>query len=193
MFLRSIFTFLVILSIISTFYDIKTPNSQEDQKKIFVAFSLFTNFKKIFDVTPSAGSLNCIHGIRSISALCIILCHRVGMPSQNISKSQRNFLISTVLAVETFFVLGGFLQTISVLKLIEKNKLNIPRVLWRRYLRYTPAVLGASFLYVLHPHVLGENVFNENAVDMFRDACRELFWNYLSQTQNYCRKRFLFW
>jgi peptidoglycan/LPS O-acetylase OafA/YrhL len=85
-----------------------------------------------------------------------------------------------VLAVETFFVLGGFLQTISILKLIEKNRLNIPRVLWRRYLRYTPAGLGASFLYVLHPHLLGENVFN-----YFERVVENPFWPYLLQIQNY--------
>lgn len=50
--------------------------------------------------------------------------------------------------VETFFVMGGLLMTISTLNSISKNSLNIPRMILRRFLRYTP-LLAAMTLFTV--------------------------------------------
>jgi peptidoglycan/LPS O-acetylase OafA/YrhL len=69
----------------------------------------------------------------------------------HINEIQHRFAQSGRMAVDAFFVMGAMLQTISVLKGIDNKNLRIFRMLWKRYVRYTPAVMGAMFLQILQP------------------------------------------
>lgn len=168
---RILFSTIATLVIASTIYSL----TSKDPSKILTAFSLHTNGKKIFEYTSSRSLFNCLHGIRAISAIQVIYFHRNGYSQlYAMSPAELRFARSGRMAVDTFFVIGAMLQTISILKGIENKNLNILRMLWKRYMRYTPAVMGAMFLYILHP------LFMEALMSDLPLNCRNNFkWHYL--------------
>jgi hypothetical protein len=51
-------------------------NVSDPRKEILVAFSLYTNGRKMLDSKPSADTLTCLHGIRFLSICWVVLGHR---------------------------------------------------------------------------------------------------------------------
>lgn len=128
----------------------------KEPNKLLTAFSVYTNGSKLFDMTESKSSINSLHGLRAISIIWIMFGHRV---TNQLAIPYRNFntmiefhrqlysviVFSYSIAVDTFFLMGGLLLAMSTIRAIEKNNLNILRMILHRYLRYTP-VLGVSIL-----------------------------------------------
>jgi len=140
----------------------------------------------------SPSSINCLHGLRAISIFWIILGHRIHLqfPWGN-PKDYRAFMNERIismplhthhLAVDTFLVMGALLMTWSTLKDCEKKQLNIVRMIWRRYIRYTPVlaalVLGAASIFRF---TLNGPLY----LDMLRDNCINNWWWALLHIQNY--------
>lgn len=75
---RTIFAIILLVALGSTIYDIMAKINEFQPNKLYIAFSLYTNGQKLFDVTKSKSpnSINCLHGIRSLSILWIIFGHR---------------------------------------------------------------------------------------------------------------------
>lgn len=95
-----------------------------------IAFSAYTNGKKLFDMTrtESSQSIECLNGLRSLSLLWIIFGHRffdlfLG-PTTNFDYATEIWLGNIFslshttfhLAVDTFFLMGGLLVTWSLMK-----------------------------------------------------------------------------
>ncbi|KAG5684554.1 hypothetical protein PVAND_013779 [Polypedilum vanderplanki] len=189
------FSFITLLVIMSTTYEIKMKHNDriEEANRLLTSFSIYTNGAKLFDVTKikSASSLNCLHGLRAMSILWIILGHRYykqfpwGNPNQLEDFDQTllsSILKAHLLAVDTFFVMGALLLTWSTLRDCEKENMNILRMIWRRYLRYTP-VYAAMILIVIcfeKYFVTGPYVFTS-----LRDNCVTNWWMALLHIQNY--------
>lgn len=52
-------------------------DSKIDMLKLTImSFSLQTNYKRLFPTKINANEIQCLHGLRAISLLCIILFHR---------------------------------------------------------------------------------------------------------------------
>lgn len=168
---------------------------QREPNKLYISFSAYTNGQKLFDVrkSTSPNSINCLNGIRALSVLWIIFGHRFtnqqGFPVNNPVAMIEHFkhLYSVVfstfnLAVDTFFVIGGLLLTMSILNALEKKTLNIPRMILHRYLRYTP-VFAALILYVVS---LAKFVtFGPIQIHELKDQCVKYWWTSLLHIQNY--------
>ncbi|KAG5684550.1 hypothetical protein PVAND_013776 [Polypedilum vanderplanki] len=190
---QSFFSLIALLMIASTIYEILMKHRNEVPNRLYISFSVYTNGSKLFDVTKikSASSLNCLHGLRAMSIFWIILGHRVlnQHPWGNViefiefSQTAWSAIFSAYhIAVDTFFVMGALLMTWSTLRDCENGNLNILRMIWRRYLRYTP-VLAATILIVIcfskylysGPYIINEII----------DPCVSKWWMALLHIQNY--------
>lgn len=148
---------------------------------------------KLYDVTKTKGasSINCLHGLRALSIFWIMFGHRIynQFPLGNPVDFQefQNNIFSTVLkthtlAVDTFFIMGALLMTWSTLRDCDRKQLNIGRMIWRRYLRYTPTY-GALILFTISFSIRVLN--GPYIIEALRDVCVENWWSTLLHIQNY--------
>lgn len=166
-----------------------------ERNKLLAAFSVYTNGRKLIDITrqTSKNSIDCLLGLRAISVLWIMFGHRfsnqTAFPTRNrlVINEHYEHIYSTIvssysIAVDTFFVMGALLLTISTLNALDKKRLNVPRMILHRYLRYTPVfavlVLFMVSLWKFLPS--GPVVLPE-----FEDNCRKYWWSTLIHLQNY--------
>jgi peptidoglycan/LPS O-acetylase OafA/YrhL len=182
----------------STVYDIiKSKAKNSEPNKLLASFSVYSNGPKLFDVTKvkSPSSINCFHGLRSLSIFWIIIGHQFLflIPYGN-DNDAKNFVLFNIpigalirahpLAVDTFFVMGAILMTWSTLRDCEKKQLNILRMIWKRYLRYTP-VIAAVILFV----VAFSDIIQQGPLffGRFRNYCIKHWFFALLHVQNYIK------
>lgn len=177
----------------STSYDLFMHHKSKEPNKLLISFSVYTNGRKLFDMTESKSSINSLHGLRAISIIWIMFGHRVtnqvGIPHRNLNSliqfHQQWYSVivySYSIAVDTFFLMGALLLTMSVIRANEKNSLNIPRMILHRYLRYTP-VLGVAMLCTITlPRYLASGPFT---FDDFSKNCIDNWLPALLHVQNY--------
>ncbi|CRK88312.1 CLUMA_CG002091, isoform A [Clunio marinus] len=190
--LFSIFGFLLITS---TTYDVVMRRRETEPNKLLIAFSINTNGKELFDVTESKSpnAIKCLLGLRTLSLFWIILGHRFEyqrlFPNANtvtFLEHYDHFYIALHtafnIAVDTFFVMGSLLATTSILNALDKRRLNIPRLILHRYLRYTP-VLAALVLFTASlSRFFITGPFGE---DIEVVNCQNYWWSTLLHIQNY--------
>lgn len=184
----------------STIYEIITLKSKYPEiNKLLASFSVYTNGFKLFEITKikSQSSINCLHGLRAMSILWIILGHRIfNQYSWGNPKDVQAFLFGKsitagiinahTLAVDTFFVMGSLLMTWSTLRDCEKRQLNIPRMIWRRYIRYTPVYAALILIVVSFSKVLLQGPFY---IEALREPCIKNWWLTLLHVQNYLQQK----
>ncbi|XP_070501268.1 nose resistant to fluoxetine protein 6-like [Chironomus tepperi] len=195
----SLFSIFALLITASTIYDIiKLKSKNPEPNKLLSSFSVYTNGYKLFDITKSksSSSINCLHGLRGMSILWIILGHRItnqypwGNTNDFIEfltgKSIAAGIINAhTLAVDTFFVMGALLMTWSTLRDCEKKQLNIPRMIWRRYIRYTPIYAALILSVVSFSKVLLKGPFYSD----LSETCVKNWWLTLLHVQNYLQQK----
>lgn len=127
-FRRFLLTFLLLLTVASSIYDfVKKETNHAD---LLTTFSLRRNWNSLTKTsTGSSKSIDCINGLRVLSAFWIVSGHRAGRFSRNMTDYlDLNFIENEVLelielhqfAVDTFFVVSGYLLTISCLKAFQR-------------------------------------------------------------------------
>lgn len=133
---RIIFSTFGLMLILSTTYDVLMQYQEKETCKLYIAFSVYTNGEKLFDITRSKSkhSIDCLNGLRAIALMWIILGHRVlDRTFIHISTTNANekefeewmetlpsvFIASFHIWVDTFFVMGGLLVTWSLLKSLD--------------------------------------------------------------------------
>jgi peptidoglycan/LPS O-acetylase OafA/YrhL len=162
--------------------------------------------------SKAPSSINCIHGLRAMSIFWIILGHRVynhfpwGNPQdfRDFMNTPSSVIIKThPIAVDTFLVLGAVFMTWAVLRDCEKGELNIGRMIWRRYLRYTPAFAALILFVVSISKYFVNGPFPTSTIEplryiykmeyfsifteflFFRYVCTQTWWLALLHIQNY--------
>lgn len=164
-------------------------------KKLFISFSVYTNGQTLFDVkdSNSPSSINCLHGLRALSVLWIMFGHRFsnqqGFPVTNPAAVNQHYehvysviLTSYNVAVDTFFVMGALLVTLSTLNALDMKRLNIPKMILHRFLRYTP-VFAVLVLYTVSLSKFTVN--GPIQVPEIREQCAQYWWSALLHIQNY--------
>lgn len=162
--------------------------------KLFIVFSAYTHGRKLFDITEnkSPSSINCLNGLRAMSVFWIMFGHRIGnqasMPLANLVEFNEFYetfpsvIISAYhLAVDTFFLMGGLLVTQSLMRAFEGGTFNYFRLIYRRYIRYTP-VWAAIILYSVS---LMKFTLTGPFISDFSPACKKYWWSALLHIQNY--------
>lgn len=189
-----IFSIFGVLVIASTTYDVIARQRHSVPHELYITFSAYTNGEKLFDITEnkSPNAINCLNGLRALSVLWIIFGHRVlnqqSFPIANrmeVAMFYERFLVvfftAHHLAVDTFFLLGGLLVTTSIMQAQANGRLNILRMVYRRYIRYTP-VWAAIILFTVS---IGKFAVTGPMVLDLASPCRRFWWAALLHIQNY--------
>ncbi|XP_073962748.1 nose resistant to fluoxetine protein 6-like isoform X2 [Choristoneura fumiferana] len=198
----AVFSLIGIFTLLSTTYDIWHRFLREKDlvkpNGLLRCFSVYTNTQRLLTFSAASDAIDCIHGIRSISTLWVIVGHTsiaflneytINLFDYFVVCDQRTnmWMVSAELAVDTFLVLSGLLlvYTSTSIKKIKQMQLlkNIHVFYLQRLLRMFPllgcaVLLQASvFNYVsdgTNWHYMAENVL----------LCRQYWWTALLHVQN---------
>ncbi|XP_037070378.1 nose resistant to fluoxetine protein 6-like [Pollicipes pollicipes] len=168
-------------------------------QKVLLAFSVWTNGRKILDTSSSSDTLGCLHGMRFLSMTWVILGHQYifglfSVPWVN-QFSAFNVLNSVAFAavdnatvsVDSFFFLSGLLVAYVFMRNMEKTKgkFNIIMYYVHRYIRLTPVLaMTIGFVATLYVH-LGDGPFwGKNTVFGNPYICSKYWWKNLAYINN---------
>lgn len=158
---------------------------------IVMAFSAFSNGKRLLSTRTAIGVLEPLHGMRVITMAWIILGHTFFYKSYVLAgglfealeygKSIPFQIVLNVFpAVETFVTMSGILVAYTGLHKLEKCKgsFNLFSYFLHRYLRLTPAFMLVSLLMVLLPLTGSGPVWNET-LQPYAQSCEKNWWTNL--------------
>ncbi|KAB0798817.1 hypothetical protein PPYR_06697 [Photinus pyralis] len=160
-------------------------------------FSFYTNAKKLFTTTRSEDEISCLHGIRVLSMMWIIMAHYclayTHLPIRNMSfilkffnTNMSMFIIGAHNAVDTFFFISGL--TLSYVFMIYSRrgaKFNVFIFYVRRYIRLTPAMGVVILLYAFLLKYMGSGPLWPATIEKLVSGCRKNWWKALLYIQNY--------
>ncbi|CAO1316792.1 unnamed protein product [Diamesa tonsa] len=191
----SVFGFLLVLS---SSYEFHLNTKKRKPHELYVAFSVFKNWKNLFDVSESENpdTIHCLHGLRAFSIIWIMVGHRyvltfltpIANPTAYNKWMETVFsavVNSHTMASDTFLFISGLLITWSLMKNLDSGNFGVLKMYLHRYLRLTP-VYAVLILFVisLYRHI-GTGPYN--TVDVFSnpDHCTKYWWSALLHIQNY--------
>lgn len=197
----TLFGIIGALLIVSTVYDWYTETWKLARSESYLAFSILHNSQKLFaiNVKPNANSINCLHGIRSLSMVWIIFSHTimwyVFVPVLNLRK-MRDFqqtamalvFESAALSVDTFFFLSGLLISWMGLKELEKNngRINVIMMYVHRLIRLVPMIAIVIMFQLSVLKFFGSGPNWPTFVALLRNPCeRSTMWRTFMFIQNY--------
>ncbi|XP_028967043.1 O-acyltransferase like protein [Galendromus occidentalis] len=181
------------LLILGTVVDIFCGNDTRGLVRVARCFSARANYLRFTNttLTPESRRLDCLHGIRALSALWILYAHVCLKDWGNVDgiltllwmfKSPSGVILNQfVLALETFFTLLGF----SLYRLVtqERKRNNMPalklalKVILRRAVRYIVTGMGAmAVFYVLPLITSGPGI--DYMYPYLEDFCNARWWSY---------------
>ncbi|XP_059481793.1 nose resistant to fluoxetine protein 6-like [Neocloeon triangulifer] len=161
-----------------------------------MAFSLPTNWRKLFTISNSPNALKSLDGIRVLSTLWVVAGHKIIFtlqePWANKSfqiESLENIvnmpLINNMPSVDSFFLMSGLLRAFNLLKEFEGNRFQFVTDFVRRYLRLTPAYALVIAFYSTLLTRLGNGPRWEKFVTEPGEACAENWLYNLLYVNNY--------
>jgi peptidoglycan/LPS O-acetylase OafA/YrhL len=129
--------------------------------EFFLAFSLVRNIPKLLDTTSNARNISCLHGIRTLSMMWVILghCYFFWIITYNIDNLEEasnlplQFAFQAVanafFSVDSFFFLSGLLVMYLSLQQMDKTSGHFPWIKFyiHRFWRLTPTLLFALLIY----------------------------------------------
>ncbi|KAJ8956800.1 hypothetical protein NQ318_014214, partial [Aromia moschata] len=189
--------FLVIV-VISTAYDLYSNNQISVTKyELLVAFSAYSNGKKLFSITNNSTELSCLNGIRVLSMIWVVVGHMFMMmilsplfnliDGVNFTNSLRSMLIvSGTLSVDTFFVVGGVLVAYTFMKSrLNGIKFNLFHFYLHRYLRLTPPLAATVLVSATLLEYMGSGPNWGDVKPGLQENCQTYWWSTLLYVQNY--------
>ncbi|XP_066909543.1 nose resistant to fluoxetine protein 6-like isoform X2 [Halyomorpha halys] len=187
-----VFTMLIYISIwiviISTTMPKKwIPINSEVFHQIWDSFCLKRNLSNMLKTNTRCTLLSSLHGLRVLSQCMIVWYHIVlsemivNYPVLN-KFSYNEFLRSwrgaieteLVLAVDTFFVIGGILLTWNCLE--KKRKFNLISYYTHRYLRLTPPYLATLLVISTFANKLCDGPLCVYLIDKEKQSCASYWW-----------------
>lgn len=118
---RFVFVSIILLSVVSSAYDVITKLNGHEPRKSLTIFSFPRNFAELMKINKTESSINCIDGMKVLAAITIIIGHRsdfMGMPWPKhwMGIFVRNAIGMYQSSVDTFLVCSAFLITQSLLR-----------------------------------------------------------------------------
>ncbi|XP_059481821.1 nose resistant to fluoxetine protein 6-like [Neocloeon triangulifer] len=192
---------LVAIIFVATIIDVsKRELNNSGMQSCVKAFSLKQNLTDLLALPKvhATGQLSCLHGMRTLSMLWIILCHTysnagafplVNYVSYTQKFSQQWFMapiLNGYMAVDTFFLLSGLLTVyVPMMDLTKGRKFNIFKYYIYRYLRITvPLAVVIWFLATVSFH-LGKGPLWIASFEYPRQICQDYWWASLIYIANY--------
>ncbi|XP_022239601.1 nose resistant to fluoxetine protein 6-like [Limulus polyphemus] len=166
-------------------------------QKFFLAFSLYSNGKQLFDLNQRPGEISALNGIRFITLTWIILCHTYAFALlvsfrdlSDLQDSTEDLAFEVILngwvSVDTFFFLSGLLVAYITLRRLEKSKgkMNFGLYLFHRYWRLTPTLMLVISILILMEG-LGSGPLWDMQVRSEAERCRSSWWANLLYINNW--------
>nr|XP_019558485.2 O-acyltransferase like protein-like [Aedes albopictus] len=167
-------------------------------KELSIYYKLFALFKTVPKSEEKTDTMDCINGIRSFMMLQIISHHvhdaiRTVPTTNHVTREEffesafglLGYRVSA-LSADIFLVLSSVLLTYNVLKeLTATQKVNLPRLYFRRLVRILPAYGFFIFAVVAFAEYFGEGPLFHYYVQPMIDACTNNWWSALLFVQNY--------
>ncbi|KNC25328.1 hypothetical protein FF38_02522, partial [Lucilia cuprina] len=212
MFIYALFIlFFLFLAILSTLYHIYLISSKRNEENIaktlarneilniaLLSFSIIENIKKLFQASKDQLGLNSINGIKALAMLFILAGHVLsfiyGSPvynqefiDENIKSPMFGFLSNSLLFVDVFLLLSGFLFCRILLIELErrKGKLNVLILYVGRYIRLTPAYLAIIGFYITWFPSIGSGPLWQQRIEREQERCQLSWWSNILYINNY--------
>ncbi|XP_063625478.1 nose resistant to fluoxetine protein 6-like [Cydia splendana] len=199
----AVFTIVILgtLTALSTIYDLYDvfllEKAPAETNKLLTSFSVFTNTRRLFTFSKTPGSIDCLDGLRSLSILWVVIGHSFSNMFNGITinlvdafvwafSSKATWLVSAVLAVDTFFMMSGLLVVYTTVKKMTPMSLmrNIHLFYLHRLLRMFP-LLAAVVLYQASLFQHSADGPRWPALATSTHNCRHWWWSTLLHVQNY--------
>ncbi|KAB0800035.1 hypothetical protein PPYR_07915 [Photinus pyralis] len=186
------------LIVISTVYDmIMQSLNRAPAHWALVSFSCYTNAKRLSDTTVNQEDISCLHGLRVISVMLVIMAHHQTLinklPIQNgnfIKKFFYSHVYPIVLggnnAITTLFFMNGLiLSYIFMVNSKQKAKFSWVAFYVRRYLSLTPTLGVIIILHAFLVRHLGSGPLWPPIVNKLSDPCTKYWWTAVFYIQNF--------
>lgn len=165
-------------------------------KQAFLCFAVPYNLPKLLSGNQSKESIPCIHGIRVISMLWVILGHTFifasimgGVNPMKLEEWVKRYGFMVVsnayFCVDSFFVLSGLLVTYLTLSKMKKKDGRIHWLLFyfHRYWRLTPVLAVTMLFYLYITPYFGHGPYAQIASE--RPLCPKYWWTNLLYINNF--------
>ncbi|XP_004524121.1 nose resistant to fluoxetine protein 6 [Ceratitis capitata] len=163
-----------------------------------LSFSVIENTKKLFQASKDQMGLNSINGIKAIAMLLILAGHALSFiyssPTYNeafIAEKTKYptfaFLYNSLLFVDTFLLLSGFLFCRILLIELDRRRGRInPLILYvGRYIRLTPAYMAIIGFYMTWLPSIGSGPLWRERISREQERCQASWWLNILYVNNY--------
>ncbi|KAJ3657597.1 hypothetical protein Zmor_009385 [Zophobas morio] len=188
----------LVLVVASTAFDLFLYyTKRESPHELFIAFSFFSNGKKLLRSTKNPDQLLCLNGIKSISMMWIVIGHSYsGMRNSPLSnfaelrKWMQNaanmYMMGATIAVDSFFVAAGLVAVYTFLKSRDKGvKFNIILYYIHRYLRLTPVLIILVLVHLFLLDYFGNGPLWRVVDITLVQVCEEAWWSTILYITNF--------
>lgn len=164
-----------------------------------MAFSVYTNGKKILQVNQSSGTLTALNGIRFLSISWVVLGHTFGVMYPVLSNGyailpdlyQRwsfQAVANAFVAVDSFFALSGLLLAYLTLKEMKKGqgkfRINWFMFYFHRFWRLTPAYMLLMMISICLSRYFGDGpLWPDQGIEV--NYCKNTWWKNLLYINNF--------
>ncbi|XP_022325908.1 O-acyltransferase like protein-like [Crassostrea virginica] len=177
--------------------------------KIFLAFSVYSNGKKLLSTKKTPGTLGAVNGVRVLSISWVILGHvfafvisvvsNIGYSyTIDIKKRSYQVIMNAFVSVDSFFLLSGLLVSYLLLKELKRNDGKISwcrfmaKFYFHRYWRLTPALMLLMFVYVpLFPYVSDGPFWPQQGFEP--GQCNQTWWYNMLYINNFFNEECMAW
>ncbi|KDR21234.1 Nose resistant to fluoxetine protein 6 [Zootermopsis nevadensis] len=194
----ALFIFILGLVGFGTWIDTGQRSPKEGKTvRLLKAFSLKKNFRTLLKTENVSNDFACLHGIRTLNAVALIVFHKsVALyfnpyvnrtyMAETFSKSWSVIGRTSIIYTDSFIFISGFLTSHSLLAELDSNKkINICRKYFSRYMRITPNLV-AVILFCTHIlNHLGSGPQWNLVVKRHSDFCQRNMWRNLLYIHNY--------
>ncbi|CAB3360019.1 Hypothetical predicted protein [Cloeon dipterum] len=161
-----------------------------------MAFSLPTNWRKLFVISHHPGALKSLDGVRVLSTLWVVAGHKIIFTLQepwankcfqvkSLEKLANMPFTNNMPSVDTFFLMSGMLRSYNLLKEFQGNRFRFFTDVARRYLRLTPVYALVIAFYATLLTRLGSGPRWEKFVTEPGEACDANWKNNLLYINSY--------
>ncbi|XP_052722101.1 nose resistant to fluoxetine protein 6-like [Crassostrea angulata] len=175
------------------------PKQESVAERLLLAFSVYSNGKKILQVNQSSGTLTALNGIRFLSISWVVLDHTFGVMYPVLSNGyailpdlyQRwsfQAVANAFVAVDSFFALSGLLLAYLTLKEMKKGqgkfRINWFMFYFHRFWRLTPAYMLLMMISICLSRYFGEGpLWPDQGIEV--NYCKNTWWKNLLYINNF--------
>ncbi|GFR06706.1 NRF domain-containing protein [Trichonephila clavata] len=193
---------VVIGTVIDGYQHLKHKDSKGERKnrllQFFVAFSLYTNTKKLVHIEKNSGSeISCINGMYVLGTALVVIYHTYFLPFFTLFSSNAanlgtylkdiefTLIVTMGISIEAYFLFSGLLLVYPRFRRNEKHpKINVIKIILRRYIRLCPSLLFILGLIVVLP-LVGSGPVWTDIFDKAADNTRKWWWTYVLMFNNF--------